>query len=71
MIDLLLGRGADAKLRKADVVEAARLALKRENIAEHEYKKVSNVGHTVRLTICYFVHQWFKKFLFREIIGLF
>ncbi|KAJ0097185.1 hypothetical protein Patl1_28896 [Pistacia atlantica] len=40
VIDLLLVRGADAKLRKADVVEAARLALKRENITEKEYKKV-------------------------------
>lgn len=43
MTDLLLAGGPDAKLKKADVVEAARHALKRE-ISNAEYSKVSDVG---------------------------
>lgn len=43
MTDLLLAGGPNAKLKKADVVEAARHALKRE-ISNSEYTKVSDVG---------------------------
>ncbi|XP_031275282.1 DNA-directed RNA polymerase III subunit RPC5-like isoform X1 [Pistacia vera] len=40
VINLLLAGGPDTKLKKADVIEAARLTLKRDNITENEYKKV-------------------------------
>lgn len=40
MTDLILAGGPDAKLKKAEVVEAARHALKRE-ITNAEYGKVS------------------------------
>ncbi|KAL5752721.1 hypothetical protein ACOSP7_022917 [Xanthoceras sorbifolium] len=39
VLDLLLGKGPDAKLKRADVVEAARHVLKKE-ITSNEYNKV-------------------------------
>ncbi|KAK0606346.1 hypothetical protein LWI29_036762 [Acer saccharum] len=41
VLDLLLGKGPDAKLKKADVVEAARHVLQKE-ITSNEYLKVMN-----------------------------
>ncbi|KAJ8764454.1 hypothetical protein K2173_006194 [Erythroxylum novogranatense] len=39
VIDLLLARGPDAKIKKADILEAAKLALRRD-VANNEYNKV-------------------------------
>lgn len=48
MIDLLLARGPDAKLKKAEVFEAARLALQRD-ITNIEYTKVSDAGYLCQI----------------------
>lgn len=41
MLDLLIGKGPEAKLRKSDVAEAARHVLRRE-MTGPEYTKVSD-----------------------------
>lgn len=66
MTDLLLAGGPDAKLKKADVVEAARHVLKRE-ISNAEYSKVSDVGQLCqigKLGFVYFIHLYFLFFRF-------
>lgn len=40
VIDLLIGKGPKATLKKAEIVEAAKMALKRD-ISKNEYEKVS------------------------------
>lgn len=72
MINLLLAGGPDTKLKKADVIEAARLTLKRDNITENEYKKVSDrLGSFLFFFLGFLLLRWPKKFVVLEIIGLF
>lgn len=40
VIDLLIVEGPNAKLKKATIIEAAKIALKREEIPMAEYNKV-------------------------------
>ena len=40
VIDLFCGKEPNAKLKRADIMEAAKIALKKE-ITTHEYNKVS------------------------------
>lgn len=73
MTDLLLAGGPDAKLKKADVVEAARHVLKRE-ISNAEYSKVSDVGQLCqigKLGFVYFIHLYFLFFCFFVFVFLY
>lgn len=73
MTDLLLAGGPDAKLKKADVVEAARHVLKRE-ISNAEYSKVSDVGQLCqigKLGFVYFMHLYFLFFRFCIFVYIF
>lgn len=42
VIDLLIVEGPNAKLKKASIIEAGKMGLKREEIPNVEYNKVSS-----------------------------
>lgn len=75
VINLLIGKGPKATLKKAEIVEAAKMALKRD-ISKNEYEKVSYLflkGFLLKLNKVLFClrekcHE--AKERFGEIVGL-